>query len=710
MHAELVAARQRATARRDSRHAGGGRLIVASQGRGEAERTHEWRPSAGGLSGAADAAPRALDILDILAAARQQAAERSRIKRARSASSGEVVRSGSHAKRRREVGTSAAVGAAVAGHGKARAAPGHRASQSTAIVPVAPVAAQRPIVVNFAAEQRYDGASMARVLQQAVQQAVQRAVQQALGPAVAARHAAAAPVVLATRVGDGVGGGARGPAGANALPLAAFPPQGELTGALMQLAPPQKPLLLLTSEGLRQAADQHAAAHPRITHAEGVRRAKAGITVTQDVRHASQVEHETLLLVVLLPPYALAELAGRSLEHILATPPADVVRHVLRMTRRRWVATTIYSWRRAWIRLLLWLEANDIEHDGSVDGMTLGAYLDHVDTAARATCAARPPPPPGSKRKRQTGAYAAEAQWTKLTALRSNWKLRLATEAARARYAPSRSLPAPAVAPTVMALSLLERALVGGRRALEAQLGVAAGPVANALGATLFLAYAVSRVEQAQSCYFDGWQDEFLHGVFLLDKHPCPFKRRPRRFWVPERGLLGDKRWMTALVETLTGYEDVCAVFLENDSPDGNPFNATRVYPAAMAKTRVAVAKRALYAHYVSAEAAAENTLHSERHFIPCVSEAGGEPPEDAVELGRWSGSTAQDADLEPVVRAQQCHRLRLGALPDRYGQVGKVTRVLGIITRQMDRARRAITLRGPALPRVGGWGLIARA
>ena len=72
----------------------------------------------------------------------------------------------------------------------------------------------------------------------------------------------------------------------------------------------------------------------------------------------------------------------------------------------------------------------------------------------------------------------------------------------------------------------LEATLVQRRHTLAA-------PVLNAAAATLFLAYAVSRVEQAQSCYFDGWQDGLLHGVFLLDKHPNPDKRRPRRFWVP---------------------------------------------------------------------------------------------------------------------------------------------------------------------------------
>ena len=72
-----------------------------------------------------------------------------------------------------------------------------------------------------------------------------------------------------------------------------------------------------------------------------------------------------------------------------------------------------------------------------------------------------------------------------------------------------------------------------------------------------------------------------------------------------------------------------------------------------MAKDRVTVAKRAIWRRVVGTEIANRNTRHAERHFLPHAAEARGEPPEDNVELGRWSGSTAQDADLEPTLRAQ---------------------------------------------------------
>jgi len=127
-----------------------------------------------------------------------------------------------------------------------------------------------------------------------------------------------------------------------------------------------------------------------------------------------------------------------------------------------------------------------------------------------------------------------------------------------------------------------------------------------------------------------------------------------------------------------------------------------------MAKDRVAITKRAIWKRVLEARLADENALHSERNFLPHVAQARGKPPEDAVELGRWSGSTAQDADLEPALRAQRCHRLRAGTLPDRYAQAAKVERVLNIITRQMDAIRAALWTRWNALPWQHSWQLVA--
>ena len=531
-------------------------------------------------------------------------------------------------------------------------------------------------------------------LAERLQRMLQQALAQGLGPLMPRRPAVVAQAIAAHSP--------------TALALRAAPTTVLVPGR-PRAEPCPMPLptpLLLTAAGLREEARRAAECHPRFTRHLIDQRSAAGLPTTLAAIEAADVVYETTQLVVLLPPYALAVVCGTTVDRLLRTTPQQVMDHLMRHTRRRWVSTTIAGARRAFVRLLLWLEARDIEHDCTFDGIVLGSYLDDVDKTARARCAAREAQLSASGRARprgtpQTGAHAAKGQWSHLDYLRRRWGLQLATPAARANYEPSRRPPQAAEPPAIRAVFTLEALLVRHQDSLT-------GPVLNAAAATLFLAYAVSRVEQAQSCYFDGWQDGFLHGVFLLDKHPNPDKRRPRRFWVPTTGLLGTGQWMDILVRSLTGSEDACAVFLENDSPTGDPFHATRTLPAAMAKDRVTVAKRAIWRRVVGTEIANRNTRHAERHFLPHAAEARGEPPEDTVELGRWSGSTAQDADLEPTLRAQRCHRLRVGSLPDRYAQAAKVNRVIGIITRQMSAIRQLIWSRWDALPWAGGWQLLA--
>jgi len=55
------------------------------------------------------------------------------------------------------------------------------------------------------------------------------------------------------------------------------------------------------------------------------------------------------------------------------------------------------------------------------------------------------------------------------------------------------------------------------------------------------------------------------------------------------------------------------------------------------------------------------------------------------VEIGRWSGSTAQDPDLTPQQRVNWHHQLKAAVMPDNYAPMGKVQRVLGILNDQMD-------------------------
>ena len=88
---------------------------------------------------------------------------------------------------------------------------------------------------------------------------------------------------------------------------------------------------------------------------------------------------------------------------------------------------------------------------------------------------------------------------------------------------------------------------------------------------------------------------------------------------------------------------------------------------APMQQARIVHAKRAIYRKLagLAAEQAAQLTLHSERHFLPMVADALSIPPEEAVEIGRWSGSTAQDADMQPDMQPGTQQDNQLERTPD---------------------------------------------
>ena len=65
-----------------------------------------------------------------------------------------------------------------------------------------------------------------------------------------------------------------------------------------------------------------------------------------------------------------------------------------------------------------------------------------------------------------------------------------------------------------------------------------------------------------------------------------------------------------------------------------------------------------------------------------------GVHPLRQVELGRWSGSTAQDPDLAPAPNLLRRHCLRVGVMPAAYAPEAKEARVIAILTEQMTALR----------------------
>ena len=98
-----------------------------------------------------------------------------------------------------------------------------------------------------------------------------------------------------------------------------------------------------------------------------------------------------------------------------------------------------------------------------------------------------------------------------------------------------------------------------------------------------------------------------------------------------------------------------------------------------------AIARTISYVCGVPYAEACRFTKHSARHFLMEVGSHRDEPSTRQVEIGRWSGSTAQDVDLTPEQRLVWRHQLAAGRMPDNYAPKGKVRRVCRILDAQLS-------------------------
>ncbi|KAL1527637.1 hypothetical protein AB1Y20_009023 [Prymnesium parvum] len=102
---------------------------------------------------------------------------------------------------------------------------------------------------------------------------------------------------------------------------------------------------------------------------------------------------------------------------------------------------------------------------------------------------------------------------------------------------------------------------------------------------------------------------------------------------------------------------------------------------------------------------------HSAKRFLLNVAEASGAfSSVESTEIGRFSLSTAQSHDLEPVAALLQAHTMRASVLPNIYAGKAKVARVFDLLAKAhltLVGARAALALLDPALPGSGGasWG-----
>jgi hypothetical protein len=222
---------------------------------------------------------------------------------------------------------------------------------------------------------------------------------------------------------------------------------------------------------------------------------------------------------------------------------------------------------------------------------------------------------------------------------------------------------------------------------------------------------------------FEQMQDLQLHGVFkrgeserpmlaftmFAQKNPRPKKTRPQTALAPVRGVLGGTRWFEeGLWPALQEHAAAGALWLDNDSPDGDPWKATRLLPRPMSGDRATVAKRAIYVRLcgVAPEAAMAFGVDSARHVPAQAETARGVPGDEQPCLGGWTGCALRDKDLMPEVRVAALSGRKWAVLPHMYASSARVAVVADRFENFMDGLRDYVAAFGvEAIPqREGAW------
>ena len=156
------------------------------------------------------------------------------------------------------------------------------------------------------------------------------------------------------------------------------------------------------------------------------------------------------------------------------------------------------------------------------------------------------------------------------------------------------------------------------------------------------------------------------------------------------------------------------------DAPPGknanNPYAATRVLPAPMTQNQMDLS----IAHVLSRDLGYDwsdarlYTRHSFKHFLP---EIIGEAPayrehlatEQCNDVMRWANSVLADNPslLSGADRQRDKYIASIAGMPRNYSECAQVKRLRLVAQHHLDRAHRAITKAGAALPRFGGFELL---
>jgi len=234
-----------------------------------------------------------------------------------------------------------------------------------------------------------------------------------------------------------------------------------------------------------------------------------------------------------------------------------------------------------------------------------------------------------------------------------------------------------------------------------------------------FMCVAALRVEQSSDCIVNAFlpHSSPAHSSTIAimatacDKHPDASKARPRPVWAPVAGISHPGSVLRELRVMLGATALARCILPDTDSPDGNPANASRWMLTPVPSHRILpglIHLLTLPAIGMPPERAARYRGHSAKRFSLNACEASSSlTTADAHEIGRFSMSTAQCAELEPTAALLAHHELQSAVLPNLYAGHARVEKAFDRLTR-FELLLRSATARAAtsekSLPLEGGW------
>ena len=466
-------------------------------------------------------------------------------------------------------------------------------------------------------------------------------------------------------------------------------------------------------EALPAACKATLAAIPPVAGAAAMKLAEeGGYCLDEPLVRAAKTHRAVINLVRSLPVEAALETAGVQACDAATTDAGRVLGYILRKVQTQWSVSTIDGARRAWERYLLWLRDNGIDHTrGDASRLALSEYfLDCHNEAVTKTdkewaeklekwatsCAqasAEGKASPEQPVRKRFGMKAALGQYDGLNFLRDHFCMHIQCSHMRHELPEfqgyvQKSMPLPA---PPFPLWVIAR--------LEDYAGAPDTPPAlrNAAAATLFLVFACSRAKQAQNMQLYGEHDGCIWGHFELEKGK---QKRPKAFWAALEGFRG-RAWWDTLLQTLQGAEDGGFVFRAfSGAPDDKTADGL---PAALADDLITQRIRLVLqrACGLSEAEALRYTKHSGRHCLTASSAARGEDFRRQVEVGGWSGGSADGSDILPEEFQRAKQAMKLAVMPIRYTQRLRPLRLAAIMRQQTQAFRTLLASLGGDIERL---------